>query len=160
MKIVERSLGFTLIFARYSRIFPPSASEDVSMRTSRSSTSNVVVAYVSMTCTPFRSSMVSPGRAARPRTYSFRAIRAGAAGPWLQGKAGARVGFLWPADLPTAGAWIGPHRCAGAGRSGRGGGPGGPPGRRPGPPDLGAPTGPTRGRPPRPAASGPERLPG
>src|SRR5437899_10963352 len=57
------------------------------MRTSRSSTSNVVVAYVSMTCTPFRSSMVSPGRAARPRTYSFRAIRAGAAGPWLQGKA-------------------------------------------------------------------------
>src|SRR3989442_2646220 len=103
MKIVERSLGFTLIFARYSRIFPPSASEDVSMRTSRSSTSNVVVAYVSMTCTPFRSSMVSPGRAARPRTYSFRAIRWGAAGPWLQGNTGARVGFLWPADLPTAG---------------------------------------------------------
>src|SRR2546427_418706 len=106
------------------------------MRTSRSSTSNVVVAYVSMTCTPFRSSMVSPGRAARPRTYSFRAIRAGAAGPWLQGKAGARVGFLWPADLPTAGGWVGPPRCAGAGGRGRGGGLWAPPGGRPGSPQF------------------------
>src|SRR2546422_8441764 len=128
------------------------------MRTSRSSTSNVVVAYVSMTCTPFRSSMVSPGRAARPRTYSFRAIRWGAAGPWLQGKAGARVGFLWPADLPTAGAWVGPHRCAGAGRSGRGGGLGAPPGGRPGPHDLGAQAGPTGDPRPRPAAFCPKTV--
>src|SRR2546427_11425616 len=45
------------------------------MRTRRSSTSKVVVAYVSMTCTPFRSSIVSPACAARSRTYSFRAIR-------------------------------------------------------------------------------------
>src|SRR2546427_4132695 len=146
MKIVERSLGFTLIFARYSRIFPPSASEDVSMRTSRSSTSNVVVAYVSMTCTPFSSSMVSPGCAARSRTYSFRAIRAGAAGPWLQGNTGARVGFLWPADLPTAGGRVGAQGCAGGGRSGRGGGLGDPPGVRPVPHDLGAQASPTGDR--------------
>src|SRR2546426_10318598 len=45
------------------------------MRTRRSSTSKVVVAYVSMTCTPFRSSIGSPACAARSRTYSFRAIR-------------------------------------------------------------------------------------
>src|SRR3989442_7500009 len=40
-----------------------------------SSTSKVVVAYVSMTRTPFRSSIGSPAWAACSRTYSFRAIR-------------------------------------------------------------------------------------
>src|SRR5437879_9682969 len=45
------------------------------MRTRRSSTSKVVVAYVSMTCTPFRSSIGSPACAARSRTYSCRSIR-------------------------------------------------------------------------------------
>src|SRR2546430_10124880 len=80
MKIVERSLGFTRTFGGQSGVCPPSASEDVSMRTRRSSTSKVVVAYVSMTCTPFRSSIVSPACAARSRTYSFRAIRWGSAG--------------------------------------------------------------------------------
>src|SRR5947199_9075573 len=50
------------------------------MRTRRSSTGKVVVAYGSMTCALFRGSIVSPACAARARTYRFRAIRWGAAG--------------------------------------------------------------------------------
>src|SRR5437899_12882674 len=122
------------------------------MRTRRSSTSNVVVAYVSMTCTPFSSSMISPGCAARSWTYSFRAIRWETdGGPRLHPSTAARVGFLWPADLPTAGARIGPHGRAGAGRSGRGEGPGDPQGVRSIPDDLGAQAGPTGDRRLRPA---------
>src|SRR5712691_1352566 len=113
-----------------------------------------------MTCTPFSSSMVSPGCAARSRTYSFRVIRWGAASPWLQRNTGARVGFLWPADLPTAGARIGPQGCAGAGRSGRGEGLGAPQGVRTVPHDLGAQASPAGDRRLRPATPGRKRFRG
>src|SRR2546427_4566890 len=55
---------------------PASASADVSTRISRLSTRSVVVAYVSMTCTPFRSSIgaTREGHRHSPR-YSFRECR-------------------------------------------------------------------------------------
>src|SRR6266849_3057983 len=50
-----------------------------------------------MTCTPFMSSIVSPGCAARSSSYSFRAT-----GLWLHRSTVARVGFLCPADVPAS----------------------------------------------------------
>src|SRR2546426_7310297 len=51
----------------------------------------------------------------------------GSAGPRLHRSIPARVGFLWPADLPTAGGggWSPPSGCAGG--NGPRGGPWGPP---------------------------------
>src|SRR5256885_16015727 len=51
-----------------------------------------------MTCTPFMSSIVSPGCAARSWSYSFRGI-----GSRLDGSTDARIGFLCPAGVPAAG---------------------------------------------------------
>src|SRR2546426_464621 len=50
-----------------------------------------------MTCTPFMSSIVSPGCAARSWSYSFRGI-----GSRLHGCTDARIGFLCPAGVPAA----------------------------------------------------------
>src|SRR2546427_7947733 len=50
-----------------------------------------------MTCTPFMSSIVSPGCAARSWSYSFRGI-----GSRLDGSTDARIGFLCPAGVPAA----------------------------------------------------------
>src|SRR3989475_10978915 len=50
-----------------------------------------------MTCTPFMSSIVSPGCAARSWSYSFRGI-----GSRLHRSTDARIGFLCPAGVPTA----------------------------------------------------------
>src|SRR3989454_755862 len=104
--------------------------------------------------------MVSPGCAARSQTYSFRAIRWRAVGPWLQRSTPARVGFLWLADLRTAGAWIGPHGCTGSRRGGRGEGPGDPQGICSVPDDLGPQAGSTGDRRLRPASPGRERFRG
>src|SRR5207245_10634332 len=49
-----------------------------------------------MTCTPFMSSIVSPGCAARSSSYSFRGI-----GSRLHRSTDARVGFLWLAVVPA-----------------------------------------------------------
>src|SRR3989442_13452466 len=51
-----------------------------------------------MTCTPFMSSIVSPGCAARSWSYSFRGI-----GSRLDGSTDARIGVLCPAGVPAAG---------------------------------------------------------
>src|SRR5256712_474208 len=50
-----------------------------------------------MTCTPFMSSIVSPGCAAHSWSYSFRGI-----GSRLHGCTDARIGFLCPAGVPAA----------------------------------------------------------
>src|SRR2546428_4765890 len=50
-----------------------------------------------MTCTPFMSSIVSPGCAVRSSSYSFRGI-----GSRLHRSTDARIGFLCPAGVPTA----------------------------------------------------------
>src|SRR3989442_56527 len=50
-----------------------------------------------MTCTPFMSSIVSPGCAARSPSYSFRGF-----GSRLHRSAVARVGFLCPSDVPAS----------------------------------------------------------
>src|SRR6266581_4440537 len=50
-----------------------------------------------MTCTPFMSSIVSPGCAARSPSYSFRGF-----GSRLHRSTVARVGFLCPPDVPAS----------------------------------------------------------
>src|SRR2546426_228432 len=104
--------------------------------------------------------MVSPGCAAGSQIYSFRAIRWRAVGPWLQRSTAARVGFLWLADLRTAGAWIGPHGCTGSRGGGRGEGPGDPQGICSVPDDFGPQAGSTGDRRLRPASPGRERFRG
>src|SRR5207245_820524 len=84
----------------------------------------------------------------------------GSAGPRLHRSIAARVGFLWLADLPTAGACIGPHGCVGPRRSGRGEGLGDPQGVRSIPDDLGPQAGPAGDRRLRPASPGRERIRG
>src|SRR2546425_10960752 len=91
------------------------------MRTRRSSTSKVVVAYVSMTCTPFRSSIGSPACAARSRTYSFRAIRWD---PRARGCIAASLhasGSYGPPTFPRRGRGLGLPDVVGRGEGGVGG---------------------------------------
>src|SRR3989442_10231585 len=50
-----------------------------------------------MTCSPFMSSIVSPGCAAHSWSYSFRGI-----GSRLHGCTDSRIGFLCPSGVPAA----------------------------------------------------------
>src|SRR2546425_56478 len=106
----------------------------------------VVVAYVSITWTPFRNSIVPPGEPTTVRGLILF-VRCVAAGCNSWGSYGA-------ADLPAAGAEHSAHGCPGPRRGGLGESPRSPQGIRPIPDDLGPQAGPAgdgrlRAAPPR-----------